>query len=101
MDQPGLYPVLVDALSHGLPLIFRMNCRSGWAMQWTAEHVTPRAAVDLDALVKDAQARQPHDAVKFLIRDDDYPMRFVSLARRRRRRRTPRSTCTIHEPEIS
>ena len=64
----------------GLPLIFRdeLSIWLGDAVE-PPEHVTPRAAVDLDALVKDAQARRPHDAVKFLIRDDDYPMWFVSL----------------------
>lgn len=64
----------------GLPLIFRdeLSIWLGDAVE-PPEHVTPRAPVDLDALVKDAQARRPHDAVKFLIRDDDYPMWFVSL----------------------
>lgn len=64
----------------GLPLIFRdeLSIWLGDAVE-PPEHVTSRAPVDLDALVKDAQARRPHDAVKFLIRDDDYPMWFVSL----------------------
>ena len=37
------------------------------------------APVNLDALIQDATARRPQDAVKFLTKDDDYPMWFVSL----------------------
>lgn len=64
----------------GLPLIFRdeLSIWLGDAVE-PPEHVTARASVDLDALVRDAQARRPQDAVKFLIRDDHYPMWSVSL----------------------
>lgn len=64
----------------GLPLIFRdeLSIWLGDRIE-PPEHVTASAALDLDALVKDAQARRPLDAVKGLIRDDEHPAWFVSL----------------------
>ncbi|MCW5799632.1 MAG: PepSY domain-containing protein [Nitrospira sp.] len=64
----------------GLPLIFRdeLTFWLGDAIE-PPEQVTASAPVDLNALVQDAKARRPQDAVKFLTKDDEYPMWFVSL----------------------
>lgn len=64
----------------GLPLIFRheLTFWLGDAIE-PPEHVSVSAPVHLDALIQDAQARRPQDTVKFLTKDDDYPMWFVSL----------------------
>ena len=64
----------------GLPIIFRdeLAVLLGEAVD-PPERVTATAPVNLDALVKDAQARRPHDHVKFLTRDKDHPAWLVSL----------------------
>src|SRR6185437_6828352 len=64
----------------GLPLIFRdeLTFWVGDAIE-PPEYVSTSAPVNLDALIQDAKARRPQDAVKFLTKDDDYPMWFVSL----------------------
>lgn len=64
----------------GLPLIFRdeLTFWLGDAIE-PPEHVSASTPVNLDALIQDAKARHPQDAVKFLTKDDDYPMWFVSL----------------------
>lgn len=64
----------------GLPLIFRdeLTFWLGDAIE-PSEYVSTSAPVNLDALIQDAKARRPQDAVKFLTKDDDYPMWFVSL----------------------
>jgi uncharacterized iron-regulated membrane protein len=64
----------------GLPLIFRdeLTFWLGDAIEPPGQ-VSASAPVNLDALIQDAKARHPQDAVKFLTKDDDYPMWFVSL----------------------
>ncbi|HJU04234.1 MAG TPA: PepSY-associated TM helix domain-containing protein [Nitrospiraceae bacterium] len=66
----------------GLPLIFRdeLAVWLGDAVE-PPEHVTATEVVTLDALIKDAQSRRPHDHVRFLTLDDDSPAWFVSLGK--------------------
>ncbi|MGC4098130.1 MAG: PepSY-associated TM helix domain-containing protein [Nitrospira sp.] len=64
----------------GLPLIFRdeLTFWMGDAIE-PSEEVIASVPVNVDALIQDAKARRPQDAVKFLTKDNDYPMWFVSL----------------------
>lgn len=64
----------------GLPLIFRdeLTFWLGDAIE-PPEYVSASEPVNLDALIQDAKARRPQDAVKFLTKDDDYPLWFISL----------------------
>jgi uncharacterized iron-regulated membrane protein len=64
----------------GLPLIFadELAVLLGDVVE-PPEHVTATAPISLDALLKDALARRPHDYVKFLIGDEDRPVWYVSL----------------------
>jgi len=64
----------------GLPLVFSDELRLwlGEAVE-PPEHTVRAEPVVLDALIRDARARRPQDHVKFLIRDDDGPVWFVTL----------------------
>lgn len=64
----------------GLPLIFGDEID-----HWLGTTVEPPSMAgemlraNLDAIVADARARRPHDAVQFLSQDDDAPTWFVSM----------------------
>jgi len=65
----------------GLPLIFHDEL-SDWLDEPVAWSDDPGSA-SLDAIVSDAQARRPHDAIQFFTREDDRPAWVVTFGETR------------------